>query len=47
MAVKTIQHRLATANLSPATLLTALETLHDPHHPVLAQLAVRDNERDG
>ena len=46
MAVKTIQNRLATVNLSPATLLTALETLHALHHPVLAQLAVRDTERD-
>ena len=46
MAVKTIQNRLATVNLSPATLLTALETLHELHHPLLAQLAVRDTERD-
>ena len=39
-----IQNRLHSADLSAATLLSALQTLYNPQHPLLITLGVSDHE---
>ena len=40
----TIQHRLHSADLSAETLLVALQTLDNPHHPLHVTLGISDHE---
>ena len=40
-----VQMRLNSANLSPQTLLAALQLLHTPENPVLVSLEMKNNER--
>ena len=40
------QNRLNSANLSAKTLLIALQIAHNPNHPLLERLGVKDNEHE-
>ena len=39
-----IQRRLNAGNFSAETLLVAMQTVNNPHHPLMARLSVRDQE---
>ena len=46
VADQTIRIRLDSANISAATILSALQTLQDPSHPLLVRLGVMNNARN-
>ena len=46
LADATIELRLSRINIQVDTLLTALHIIHDPNHPYLAELNVRDKDRN-
>ena len=46
LADATIELRLSRLNIQVDTLLTALHIIHDPNHPYLAELNVRDKDRN-
>ena len=45
MADQTLRIRLESANVSAETILRSLEILHDPNHPLLTHLGIRNNKR--